>query len=151
MAKLRFSLVAVLLLLLFLTACGGGAGEVKANLGQGFSLSIGQTASIEGEELQLKFLEVINDSRCSKGVACFWQGQASCLVEISYLESLNKVTLVQPGLTEEPSRIDFNDYLIEFNLTPYPEAGKEIKKSDYRLQVAITKPPLSSESAALPR
>ena len=149
MAKARFCLLAVLLMLLFLAACGEGAAEVKADLGQKFSLSLGQTASIQGKELQLKFLEVTNDSRCSKGVACFWQGQASCLVEISYLESLNKVTLVQPGLTEEPSRIDFNDYLIEFNLTPYPEAGKEIKKSDYRLQVVITKPPLPSESAVL--
>jgi hypothetical protein len=151
MSKLSFSLIAALLLLLFLTACGGGAGEVKANLDQEFSLAIGQTASIQGEELQLKFLKVVNDSRCPQDVTCIWQGQASCLVEIAYFESVQEVTLVQPGLTEEPSRIDFNDYRIEFNLTPYPEAGKEIKKSDYRLQVAITKPPLSSESAVLPK
>lgn len=140
MSKLNFSLLAVLLLLLLLAACGGGPGEVKANLGQEFSLSIGQTASIQGEDLQLKFLEVVNDSRCPSDVSCFWRGQASSLIEVTYLESVQKVTLVQPGLTEEPSGIDFNDYLIEFNLTPYPEAGKEIKKSDYRLQLVVTKP-----------
>jgi hypothetical protein len=143
-AKLRFSLLAVLLLLLLLAACGGEAGEVKANLGQEFSLSIGQTASIQDEALKLKFLEVISDSRCPKDVTCVWQGQASCLVEITYLESLYKVTLVQPGLTEEPFRIDFNDYLIEFNLTPYPQAGKEIKKGDYQLQLVVTRPLLTS-------
>ena len=151
MSKLRFTLLAVLLMLLFLAACGGKAGEVKTDLGQEFSLSIGQTASIQSEQLKIKFLEVVNDSRCPGRVMCFWQGQASCLVEITYLESLNKVTLTQPGLTEEPSRLDFNDYVIQFNLTPYPEAGKVIKNSDYRLQVVITKPPLSSESAALPK
>lgn len=142
MSKLRFTLLAALLLLLFLAACGGEAAEVKANLDQEFSLAIGQSASIQGEELKLKFLEVINDSRCPEHVMCVWQGQASCLVEITYIESVQKVTLTQPGLTEEPSQIDFNDYLIEFNLTPYPEAGKGIKDSDYRLQLVVTKPPL---------
>jgi len=144
MAGLRFSLLGALVLLLFLAGCGGGAEEIKANLGQEFSLSIGQTVSIQDEELQLKFLEVVNDSRCPSDVTCIWQGQASSLIEITYLESVQKVTLVQPGLTEEPSQIHFNDYLIEFNLTPYPEAGKAIKDSDYRLQLVVTKPPLLS-------
>ena len=143
---MRFSLLAVLLLLLLLAACGGEAGEVKANLGQEFSLSIGQTASIQDEALKLKFLEVISDSRCPKDVTCVWQGQASCLVEITYSELLHKVTLIQPGLSEEPSQIDFNDYLIKFNLTPYPEAGKEIKKNDYRLRLVVTRPLLTSSS-----
>jgi hypothetical protein len=140
MTKLMFGLMTALLMLSLLSACGGGAGEVKANLGQEFSLSTGQTASIQGEDLKLKFLEVVNDSRCPNNVVCVWQGQASCLMEITYLESVQKVTLVQPGLTEEFSQIDFNGYLIQFNLTPYPEAGKEIKKSDYRLQLVVTKP-----------
>jgi len=143
---LRFSLLAVLLLLLLLAACGGEAGEVKANLGQEFSLSMGQTASIQDEALKLRFLEVIGDSRCPKDVTCVWQGQASCLVEITYSELLHKVTLIQPGLSEEPSQIDFNDYLIKFNLTPYPEAGKEIKKNDYRLRLVVTRPLLTSSS-----
>ena len=143
---MRFSLLAVLLLLLLLAACGGEAGEVKANLGQEFSLSMGQTASIQDEALKLRFLEVIGDSRCPKDVTCVWQGQASCLVEITYSELLHKVTLIQPGLSEEPSQIDFNDYLIKFNLTPYPEAGKEIKKNDYRLRLVVTRPLLTSSS-----
>ena len=141
---MRFSLLAALLLLLLLAACGGEAGEVKANLGQEFSLSMGQTASIQDEALKLKFLEVISDSRCPKDVTCVWQGQASCLVEITYLESLYKVTLVQPGLPEEPSQIDFKEYVIKFDLTPYPEAGKEIKKNDYQLQLVVTRPLLTS-------
>lgn len=144
MSKLSFSLIAVLLLLLLAAACGGGAGEVEAELGQEFSLTIGQTASIQGEQLNLKFLEVVNDSRCPRNVTCIWQGQATCLVEITYLESVHRLTLTQPGLTEEPSRIQFNDYLIQFNLTPYPQAGQEIKNGDYRLKLVVTKPPLLS-------
>jgi len=145
MLKAWFSLSIILLLgLFFLAGCSAETEAVKANLGQEFSLSLGQTTVIEGEELELKFLEVISDSRCAKDVTCIWQGQASCLVEITYFESLHRVTLTQPGLTAEPSEIDFKEFNISFSLTPYPEAGKEIKEGDYRLQLVITKPPLLS-------
>jgi hypothetical protein len=40
--------------------------EVK--LGQEFTLSIGQNAAITGENLTIKFAEVISDSRCPQGV-----------------------------------------------------------------------------------
>ncbi|MBM3157569.1 MAG: hypothetical protein FJ004_09855 [Chloroflexi bacterium] len=145
MLRSWFIVAAILLLCLPLfTSCGCESEEINAALGQEFSLSMGQTAVIEGEELELKFLEVISDSRCPQNVVCVWQGQASCLVEITYLESLHRVTLTQPGLTSEPSDIDFKEYNIRFNLTPYPEAGKEIKEDDYRLQLVVTKPPLLS-------
>ncbi|HUV52646.1 MAG TPA: hypothetical protein VMW64_06185 [Dehalococcoidia bacterium] len=145
MPKVWLSLSIILLLALFsLAGCSGETEAVKANLGQEFSLSLGQTVVIEGEELELRFLEVISDSRCAKDVTCIWQGQASCLVEITYFESLHRVTLTQPGLTEEPSEIDFKEYNISFNLIPYPEAGKEISKNDYRLRLVVTKPPLLS-------
>lgn len=145
MPKVWLSLSIILLLgLFFLAGCSAETEAVKANLGQEFSLSLGQTVVIEGEELELKFLEVINDSRCPKDVTCIWQGQASCLVEITYFESLHRVTLTQPGLTAEPSEIDFKEYNIKFNLTPYPQEGKEISKDDYRLRLVVTKPPLLS-------
>jgi hypothetical protein len=145
MLRVWFSLSIILLFCLpFWASCASETEEITANLGQEFSLSIGQTAVIDGEELKLKLLEVISDSRCPEDVTCVWQGQASCLVEITYLESLHRVTLTQPGLTGEPSEIDFKEYNIRFNLTPYPEAGKEIKEGDYRLQLVVTKPPLLS-------
>ncbi len=140
MKKLLFSLLTVLLLLLPLAGCGGAAEKVVANPGQEFSLSVGQSVSIQSEDLKLKFLEVVNDSRCAKNVVCVWQGQASCLVEITYMESLHRLTLTQPGLTDEPSQFDFREYVIEFDLVPYPEAGKVIDKDDYRLQLVVTKP-----------
>ena len=142
MEKFRFGLLAVLLLSVFLAGCGGGAEEVVANPGQEVSLSIGQSVSIQGEGLKLKFLEVVNDSRCAKNVVCVWQGQASCLVEITYMELLHRLTLTQPGLTDEPSQLDFREYVIEFALAPYPVAGKEIGRDEYRLQLVVTKPAL---------
>lgn len=132
----------VLCSLLLSAGCANQPEEIKANLGQQFELAVGQTASIQGEELKLNFLEVVGDSRCPRGVTCIWAGEATCLVDMTYHGSSNRKTLVQPGLSG-PADTFFNEYEISFNLQPYPEAGKEIESKDYRLQLTVKKQVLS--------
>ena len=123
--------------ILLLAACSRQACETNARLGQEFSLMPGQSASIIGEPLKIRFLKVVNDSRCPTGVTCIWEGQVTCLVEITYTGSQNRMTLTQPGSGQGIA--DFNEYDIEFEVQPYPEAGKRIAKQDYRLQMVINK------------
>ena len=125
-----------------LMSCSRLAGETNASLAQEFVLKPGQNASITGEPLKMRFLEVVNDSRCPIGVYCIWEGQVTCLVEITYADSQNRMTLTQPGSGQ--SRADFNEYDIEFEVQPYPEAGKQIAKQDYRLKMVINKKPALS-------
>jgi len=113
--------------------------QTAANLGQEFSLNIGQSASIQGEELQIKFLNVIGDSRCPIGATCVWQGEVSCMVEITYYESLHRVVLTQPGLTDEPFSQAFKEYQITFRVEPYPEVGKIISENEYQLLLIVHK------------
>jgi hypothetical protein len=134
------TIIAVLLL----AACASPPGETNAELGQEFSLILDQSASIVGEPLKIRFLEIINDSRCPKGVNCAWEGEVTCLVEITYFESLYRKVLTQPGLIEEPANADFKEYEIAFDVQPYPEAGRQIAKKDYRLQMVINKKPALS-------
>jgi hypothetical protein len=130
-----------------LIATAACAPEVDARtvaLGDSFSLAVGQSASIEGEDLAIKFIDVVADSRCPSGVQCIWQGQVACLVEITYSGTGQQTVLTYPGLTQEPSETQFGSYQFTFSVDPYPEAGKEIEKSQYRLNLLITKtPPLS--------
>ena len=135
----RLALLLVILMLLLSFGCNGQASEVKAYLGQEFDLYIGQTALVEDEQIKFKFIEVVTDSRCPKGATCIWQGEVTCIVEITYFESLHHKTLTQPGLTQEPSRDVFKEYGITFNVKPYPELGKDIKTGEYRLQLVIEK------------
>ena len=51
---------------LLLVGCASN-NEIKANLGQEFALSINQSAKIVGENLQIIFKEVLEDSRCATG------------------------------------------------------------------------------------
>lgn len=111
----------------------------EVSIGEDFSLHIGQSASIRGEELRIKFLEVVEDSRCPTGVTCIWEGRVSCLVEITYRESLHSVVLTEPGLTNFPSEQPFQEYKLAYHIEPYPEAGTEIAEDEYHLHLKISK------------
>ncbi|MFC2026989.1 META domain-containing protein [Chloroflexota bacterium] len=137
MKKIFFTVVILMLLLSF--GCNSQTDEVRADLGQEFDLYIGQTVFIEDEQISVKFVEVVTDSRCAEGATCIWQGEVTCIVEITYFESLHRKTLTQPGLTQEPSRDVFKEYSITFNVKPYPELEKDIKTNEYRLQLVIEK------------
>jgi hypothetical protein len=116
--------------------------EYTANevvLGQEFSLSPGQSTMIAGENLAIKFIEVISDGRCPKGAICVWAGEASCLTEITNRsESTYCKVLTQPGLSG-PSKTSFINYKITFDLQPYPEVSKAPDKKGYHLRLVISK------------
>ena len=132
-------IVAILISFSVFVSCGSSPKEITANLGENVNIKIGQSVSIAGEELKLKFVEVVADSRCPTGVTCIWQGEVTCLVEITYRGSVFSKVLTQSG--GEPAKSDFESYGIAFGIEPYPAAGKEIKDSDYRLQVEVNKKP----------
>jgi hypothetical protein len=112
--------------------------KITASLGQEFTLPVGQTAVISGENLKLKFVEVEGDSRCAKGVECVWAGEAKCRMLITYYESISSVVFTQSGGNDNNQQV-FNQYTISFRLEPYPEYGKQIASSDYKLVMTITK------------
>jgi len=109
------------------------------NLDQEFSLPPGQSATIAGENLVIKFVEVISDGRCPKGAICIWPGEAGSSIEIiTNSESSYRKILTQPGLSKT-AKTSFFNYKIAFDLQPYPEVGKAVDKKDYHLQLVISK------------
>ena len=112
--------------------------NITASLGQEFTLPVGQTVIISGENLTLKFVEVEGDSRCATGVECVWAGEAKCRMYITYNGSTSDIVFTQ--LSGSVTDQDFlNQYKASFKLEPYPESGKQIDKSDYRLVMTVTK------------
>ena len=112
--------------------------KTQANLGESFTLAAGESATISSENLSVRFVELISDSRCPTGAVCIWEGEASCMLEITYSGITNDKILVQPGFPGV-SHTDFGAYTIAFQVTPYPEVGKEIKKQDYRLEMTFSR------------
>ena len=104
-------------------------------------MSIRQRAFIAGENLEVRFKEVIEDSRCPRGVTCIWAGRVSCVIELAHTGSSYRMVLTEPGLTDEYARERSEGYELAFHVTPYPEAGKKIAKDTYRLHLIISKLP----------
>jgi len=129
----------LVLLLGLCTGCTGGE-FVKASLGQEFSLRIGQTAQIENEQLSIQFKGISGDSRCPRGVQCFWAGDVKCDVVITYKGSSSNITLTQSG-ADQSAEETYNEYRLIFSVQPYPEAGKQISTAEYRLKLTVEKLP----------
>ncbi len=127
----------LLVLLLFMVSCAGTPGQVKAGLGQQFSLAINQTATVSGENLKIRFLDITGESRCPTGATCIWAGEVSAEIEVGDGSSAN-LTLVEPGHGGQSNQT-YNSYLFSFHVEPYPEVGKPIVKEDYRLILTVDK------------
>lgn len=113
--------------------------EISADFGQQVELRTGQSVTIHDEQLEIKFEEVIDDSRCPAGATCIWQGEVTGILKINYQGEAHNKTITQPGLTQEMVTVDFGEYAIGFNFLPYPELDEVIKPADYRLEIVVNK------------
>ena len=96
-------------------------------------MSIGQSVVISGENLEIKFKEITEDSRYPEGTTCVWEGRVSAIVEITENESPYQMILTQPSLTDEYTEETYKEYWLTFKVEPYFEMGKEMVTTDYRL------------------
>jgi hypothetical protein len=113
-------------------------GTLSALLNIPFTLAPGQTARIESEGMDIRFVEVTGDSRCPAGVECIWAGQVSCAMEITKNNILNQVTLTDSAGSGASTGQDFQNYQIIFSVSPSPVAGKLIAENDYRLRMTVS-------------
>lgn len=125
-------------MMLLAISCSAESDEIKAGLGEEFVLAVGQSASIDGEGLTIRFIEVTEDSRCPEGVECVWEGRVTCLVDIIYSDSTYQQELTQSGRSST-SVLEFQGFEIMFDVQPYPTFGKEIKTDEYRLVLTINR------------
>ena len=138
MTRLRHVLILVAIVLISLTGCPKNQVAFTVGPGETFTLGVGQSARITGEDMVVTFNEVIGDSRCAQNVVCTWEGVASISITVVYKGASYSMALNQPGLTEQAKQA-FAGYTLTFSLNPYPRAGEEISPKDYRLTLTVTK------------
>jgi hypothetical protein len=107
--------------------------------GEQFTLPVGQSVSIKGENLTIKFEKVTNDSRCPTGVQCIWAGEAKCQMSVTSNGSVSTIVLTVSGASEAVGQPLVQNYKANFQLHPYPEAGKQIAEQDYKLIMTVSK------------
>ena len=119
------------------------ADPVEFTLDKEFTLGGGQEAVFAGEDLRVRFSEVLEDSRCPTEVECFWTGQARIAMVVQPAEHPSTTayfsTNPAPGENEQTARVD--DYTISLkSLDPYPRTPDDpISFKDYRATLLVVR------------
>jgi hypothetical protein len=111
-------------------------------LDRDFSLGGGQEATIDGENLRVRFAEVREDSRCPALVNCVWTGRARIAVDVWAGETPPSTVVFTinpaPGQNVQTARVD--GYTVTLRrLDPYPQAPEPIPFGDYRATLLVQK------------
>jgi hypothetical protein len=122
----------IFILSFFLTGC-----QSTISQGEEISLRIGQSVSIEGEDLHITFAGVSGDSRCPADAICIWAGEVTCRVEIEQDERTSFLNFVYPGSTDTYSQLLYKEHTYNFKVQPYPYSDKPIADSEYRLILTV--------------
>jgi hypothetical protein len=119
------------------------ADPVAYNLNEVFALGGGQEATISGENLSLRFTDVLEDSRCPTQVECFWTGQAriAVLVQPQGREPTTTEFNTNPAPGQNMQTAQVGEYTIELqSLDPYPQTIDEsIALEEYRATLSVRK------------
>ena len=104
-------------------------------------LQLGKTYSLD--TVQIKFVDVLSDSRCPSDVTCVWAGQVIALVEVYENKTLieKKELVFEPGKNKNKELMTLftskKSIIIAHNVLPYPKSREKIKKEDYYLQLEV--------------
>ena len=110
-------------------------------LGQEFVLGGGQEAAFSGNDLRVRFSELLEDSRCPTEVECFWTGQAriAVLVQPTGRPSTTAYFNTNPAPGENVHTVRAGEYSVELRkLEPYPRTPDDpISFEDYRATLLV--------------
>lgn len=123
---MRLSIIALAGLL---AACSSAAGP---RLGDSFTLRVGETASITELGLWMRFIQVVDDSRCPASVTCIWEGDGAVLIEVAPLNGDSKESVLHTNAG--PNSIPLGQAEVRLvKLEPYPATSGSIPAGDYIL------------------
>ncbi|HKU17287.1 MAG TPA: hypothetical protein VJQ52_23035 [Steroidobacteraceae bacterium] len=118
-----------------LLALGGCADSLETTLGAPVQLAPGQSAVIEDEELEVRFVGVASDSRCPSDVACLWTGEV-----VVQLAARKAGRTTQHEVREAQSaRVGDHTVTVLQVLPPRASSQQTIARADYRVTLKVAR------------
>jgi hypothetical protein len=94
------------------------------------SVQLHKEKSIPGAGFKLKFVEMVEDSRCPTGTNCIWAGNAKVKIEVRGGRGGTKT--FELNSTTQPTVVNYAGYDIKLmSLTPKPAANVRIDPDKY--------------------
>ena len=139
------SLIIISLVLLTLFALGCFETDtpiddsVSAKLGEQFYIKVGQTESINSENIKIKLLEVTNESRCASDVVCIWAGEVKVVLNVSINnQDMGDKTLTLGAGNDDQSIENIGGYSVKvLAVNPYPVSTHKIEQSEYIVTLIV--------------
>ena len=99
-------------------------------------IKIGETCSVEKSKASIKFLNVLEDSRCPKGVNCIQPGEAVIMVEVA---GTNRRLIIDTD-PKTKTRTTIEGGTVEIlSLAPYPDARVRIDPAQRAIRIRVEK------------
>ena len=97
-------------------------------------IALGETVTFK--KATVKFLKVVEDSRCPSDVNCIWEGQATVLAEVTETGKETKQVELLYGKRKNESLFSSEGYSLKgVSLNPYPSSANS-DKMEYWLLVS---------------
>ena len=127
-----------LILATILTLCIGGLFYANAAITETLTLRVGQQKTSATGKIKVKFISVMEDSRCPVNVTCVWAGNAK--IKISLAKGKKAARLFELNSTLKTDLIVFEGYEIRL-VDLYPRPGKKVRRVALRpaATISITK------------
>ncbi|SHF38864.1 hypothetical protein SAMN05443144_10833 [Fodinibius roseus] len=120
------------ILFVFLVCCELNEQQDKNNLlNATVEVGFGESVSLNRDEMNVTFLDVMSDSRCPIDVTCIHAGEATILVQVLKKDGTHgKFEL--DVLTQNTANVDFEEYGLHLEkLMPWSVSTKTIELEEY--------------------
>ncbi len=112
---------------------------VQAELNVPFSLLAGQTAVLAQEKLSVRFVGVIEDTRCPIDMECISAGDATMVLQAE--EDRKPSMILSLTLYGGPQGVAYEAFAIHVTqLMPYRISTRAIHPGDYRVSLLVDRP-----------
>ena len=121
-----------------MTACDGGPSGPTVDLNERFTLSVGDTATVDAPRVRLEFVEVSGDSRCPADALCIQGGDAVVRLRATAGASAETLELHTGDAARafgqlQGLRVELKE------LQPYPFSSRTIAQGDYKATLTVTR------------
>lgn len=102
------------------------------------NIGVNQTKAIRGTQLSVKFVEMVEDSRCPRDVNCIWAGNAKIRVTVTKRGSAPQT--IQLNTMQSGEVLTAHGYRLRLvGLTPTPASNIRINRNGYIANIEFTK------------
>ena len=125
-------------LALILTLAGGDFLQIEAQTSQQLKLRVTAQKAVSGSKLKIKFVSVVEDSRCPEGTNCIWAGNAKVKIQVG--KTGGEMKTFELNSNSEPKSVSFEGYEIKLTgLEPHPKANVRINRNGYTATFTVAK------------